>query len=69
MFHIISDNTITNRSYETDYIATWASDIPIDDATAAAFASQRYGRYPYVRYSYKINGNRLDIAYTIDNGN
>ena len=69
MFHIISDNTIANRSYETDYIATWASDTTIDDTTAAAFASQRYGRYPVVRYSYKIDGNRLEVAYTMDNGN
>ena len=67
MFHIISDNTTAHRSYETDYVATWASDKKITDNEAAAFVSQKYGHYPVVRYSYKINNNRLDVAYTMDN--
>ena len=67
MFHIIRDNTIARRPYETDYVATWISDTTIDDTTAAAFVSQRYGHYPVIRYSYKTNDNHLYVAYTMDN--
>lgn len=58
--------TVSTRSYETEYEATYEADHAITETEAADLIAAKYHGFPITKAAASIDGNTVAIRYTVD---
>ena len=69
MLKQISDKIIKNKSYEDDFASIYKADHNITDDEAEELMKKSYFYFPVTKSSYKLDGNKMTINYTVDHCN
>lgn len=69
MLKQISRTVVQNKSYEDLFQAVWESDKDITTDEAEKLMKDRYFYFPCTKSTYKLDGNKMIIDYTIDRCN